>query len=203
MNKKDLISNLIGNGVLKTPSIIEAFKKVDRADFVLAEFKDNPYGDYPLFIGFGQTISQPTTVAFMLELLQPQKGERVLDVGAGSGWTTALLAEIIGSHSMVWGVESVPELVEFGQNNLAKYSFTQAEIIRASDKLGLSEKAPFDKILVSAAAQELPSELIDQLKVGGRLVLPIKNSIWQIDKASQKEIKKKEFFGFVFVPLKY
>lgn len=202
MAQKNLVNYLIRSGVLKTAAIIEAFKKVDRADFVLLEFKDNPYGDYPLALGWGQTISQPTTVAFMLELLAPQKNEKILDVGSGSGWTTALLAAIVGEQGKVWGIEIVPQLAEFGKNNLKKYNFPQAEIILAEKELGLGKEAPFDKILVSAAAAELPRELAAQLKIGGRLVLPIKNSVWQIDKISENKFKKREFFGFVFVPLK-
>jgi len=201
MRQADLIDYLIASGVLKTPDIIRAFKKINRKDFILAADKDNPYGDYPLSIGYSQTISQPTTVVFMLELLQPRTGEKVLDVGSGSGWTTALIAEIIGQSGRVYGVEKVPELVEFGKNNLKRYDFSQAEILSASGKLGLPPKSPFDKILVSATANDLPQELIDQLKIGGRLVIPINNSIWQIDKISAQKIKQQEFPGFVFVPL--
>lgn len=201
MTKDQLIIHLQSSGILKTPQIINAFQKIDRADFILPEYSEEQYNDYPLPIGHGQTISQPTTVAFMLELLQPKQGEKILDVGSGSGWTTALLAHITGEKGKVFGVELVPKLVEFGNENLKKYDMPWTSIKQAGDALGLPEQAPFDKILVSASAEKMPDRLITQLKVGGRLVIPVQNSIWQIDKISETETKKTEFPGFVFVPL--
>ncbi len=196
-----LTDYLVNFGVLQTPLIIDAFRTIDRADFVPAEYLAESYGDYPLPIGYGQTISQPTTVAFMLEKLQPQAGEKILDIGSGSGWTTALLAQIVGPKGKVCGVEIVPELADFGRQNLAKYKFNWAEIKLATAELGYTPLAPFDKILASAAAEELPAELLGQLKIGGRLVIPIQNSIWQIDKVAEDKFKQQEFPGFVFVPL--
>lgn len=179
-----------------------AFKAIDRADFVQPETYQEAYGDYPLPIGGGGTISQPSTVAFMLELLAPAAGDAILDVGSGSGWTTALLAHVVGAKGKVWGVEIVPELVQFGQENLAKYDLPQAQIVAAREGLlGLPKHGPFDKILVSAAAQDEPAELINQLKPGGCLVVPISNSIWKIEKRADGMIDRKEFGGFVFVPL--
>lgn len=197
-----LVEHLIESGVLKTPTLIDAFYAIDRADFVRPESYHEAYGDYPLPIGGDGTISQPSTVAFMLELLAPKVGDTILDVGSGSGWTTALLAHVVGVKGRVWGVEIVPELVQFGTANLAKYDLPQAHILAAhEDALGLPERGPFDKILVSAAAQELSDTLIDQLKPGGRLVIPINNSVWNIEKKPDGSIKQTEYSGFVFVPL--
>lgn len=201
-NLENLILALIHNGALKTPRIIEAFRGVDRADFVRTEDTSEAYEDYPLSIGHGQTISQPTTVALMLELLAPEAGDRVLDVGSGSGWTTAFLASIVGSKGRVFGLERIGQLVEFGRSNLGKYDFPWASIALARDELGLSSEAPFGRILVSAAADTLPQELVDQLKVGGRMVLPVQNSVWKIDKVSKAKLAKEEHPGFVFVPLR-
>ncbi len=200
MTKNQLLEKLQA-GFLKTPRIIRSFEKIDRADFVPAEFQAEAYGDYPLSIGQGQTISQPSTVVFMLELLAPRPGEKILDLGAGSGWTTALLAEIVGSDGKVVGIEAVSFLVKFGRKNLVKYNFSQAEIISAGSQLGSPDQAPFDRILVSAAAEKLPEQLVNQLKIGGRLVLPINQSLWRINKDSGGGLIKEEFPGFVFVPL--
>ena len=197
----ELIDELVRHGALKTPAITAAFQAVDRKDFVPPERSVLAYKDYPLGIGYEVTISQPTTVAFMLEKLAPQVGEKILDIGSGSGWTTALLASIVGEKGAVYGVEIVPELVEFGSNNLKKYPFSNAEIVQAEKVLGLTRKAPFDKILVSASIRELPEELIAQLAVGGTIVIPIREAIWQVKKTSATQHSIAKYPGFVFVPL--
>lgn len=198
---KILVDMLTQEGVLKTPEIIDAFKSIDRRDFVLEEYKDEAYGNYPLPIGYDQTISQPLTVAFMLELLEPKEGEKILDVGSGSGWATALLANIVKSEGNVWGMEIIPELVQFGQENLAKYPYKQAEILQASKELGLPSHAPFDKILVSAGDTKLPQELVEQLKIGGIMVIPVEEAIWRVTRESKTNTKIEKFGSFLFVPL--
>lgn len=201
-SNKELIDHLILTGILQTKAIIDALSAIDRRDFIRPEFLNEPYGDHPLPIGYGQTISQPYTVVFMLELLQPQKGDAVLDVGSGSGWTTALLAHIIQEEGNVLGMEIVPELVEFGRNNLAKYDLPNAKIIQAGDKIGRAGEQ-FDKILVSASAHQMPVELIKQLKIGGKMVIPVQFSIFSIDKVSTEQVAINEYYGFSFVPLIY
>jgi len=198
-----LIEHLRKSGAIGSERIAEAFIAIDRANFVLPEYIPEAYQDYPLSIGYAATISQPTTVAFMLELLEPRNGQKILDVGAGSGWTTALLAHITGKNGRVYGIEIIPELAEFGGANLAKYALPQATIETAGPAYGLPEHALFDRILVSATADELPDTLIDQLAPNGRMVIPLKDSIWLITKNANGTISKKEYPGFIFVPLQH
>ncbi len=204
VNINPFVSDFIKQGVLKTPRIIEAFKKIDRADFVPLELKRDAYINEPLPIGEGQTISQPLTVAFMIELLQPKSGDKIFEIGFGSGWQTALLAEIIGKSGKVFAVERIPKLFRFGRKNIAKYGFIKNGIVKAiggDATLGLKRHAPFDRIIAAASADEIPDEWLHELKVGGRLVTPVKESIWLYIKKSQNKFEKKEYPGFVFVPL--
>lgn len=197
MNNLALVESLVVNGVLKSPQLIEAFEQVDRADFVPGELRSAAYDDRPLPIGSAQTISQPYTVAFMLELLQPNSADRVLDVGSGSGWTSALLAYIC-KH--VDAVERIDELIVFAKKNLSKYPFKNISLHQAEKSLGI-EGEQFNKILVSCAADELPEPLLEQLSEGGTMVIPINNSIMKITKSDNGKLKIVEYPGFVFVPL--
>jgi protein-L-isoaspartate(D-aspartate) O-methyltransferase len=215
-----LIDDLIKEGWLKTPRIIEAFRKIKRVDFLPENMKDLAELNEALPIGFGQTISQPLVVAFMLELLEPKEGEKILDVGSGSGWTTALLAEIVGERGKVIAIEVIPELKEFGEKNVAKYNFIEkgiAEFIWADGSKGYQKEAPYDKILASATAVKIPQAWKEQLKTGGRIVTPMNSSIWLFIKKKKERgdepsahlnstqegfvFEEKEYPGFVFVPL--
>lgn len=179
----------------------KAFAKVKRAGFVLPEHTSMAEYDIPLPIGFGQTISQPTTVRFMLEWLEPEPGNKILDVGSGSGWTTALLANIVGPKGTVYAVELIPELVEFGKDNCKRLGIKNARFYEAGIEYGLPRHAPYDRILVSAAGDQIPKNLMDQLKVGGKLVIPIKNDILEIEKLADGQLQTDTHPGFVFVPL--
>ena len=198
----ELVDDMIFSNMLKSPQIIDAFREIDRKYFVPDSFSDHIYIDAPLPIGNNQTISQPSTVAFMLEHLEPQEGDTVLDIGSGSGWTTALLCQIVGEEGSVTGIERVGALVEQGRENLSKFNFNHCRIKQAGEKLGLPGEQ-FDRILVSASADEIPEELFSQLKIGGILVIPVENSIYKFKKVSEEDIKIEEFYGFVFVPLIY
>ena len=202
LNKEELIEYLENETmVLRSKELKDAFVAIDRKDFMPIDYMEEAYEDYPLPLqNTGQTISQPTTVAFMLELLNPRKGEKILDIGSGSGWTTALLAHIVGKGGKVIGIERILELVELGQINIEKYDFKNAEIIQTEKEIGLPQEAPFDKILVSASAMDLPKELTKQLKIGGIMVIPINDEVWQVRKSKSSEDIRK-YKGFTFVPL--
>jgi len=198
---KILIDAMIQASILHTPRIIEAFQKIDRKYFVRQEYRDYTYIDKPLPIGKNQTISQPSTVAFMLEQLEPHIGDKILDIGSGSAWTTALLCYIVGENGSVTGLERLKELVKTGQNNLAKFNFKNlCTVQKASMKLGISGEK-FDKILVSASAQKIPEELFAQLKTNGILIIPIQNSIYKFKNNNNAEIISQKFPGYIFVPL--
>ena len=202
MMMNPIIQILRNKHVIHTKEIVEAFEFVDRKDFVPSDQIHNVYGDYPLPIGYGQTNSQPYTVAFMLEHLNPAAGNQILDIGCGSGWTTALLCNIVGNEGFITGLERVDELVDFASYNLEKYDFKNYTISKAGTHLGIPEKR-FDRILVSAAARELPKQLLEQLNVGGVMIIPIVQSIWRIEKISDSDYQTKKYPGFVFVPLVY
>ncbi len=201
-----LINQLIQEGYLKTPRIIEAFRKIKREDFVPESLKNEADINAPLPIGYGATISQPLTVAFMMELLQPESGDKILDIGAGSGWQTAILAHIVSQNGggRVFAIERIPELVEFGKKNVAKYNFLEkgiVEFILGDGSRGLEKEAPLDKIIVAAAAEKIPDAWKKQLKIGGRLVVPVGSSIWLLIKKNENKFEEHEFPGFAFVPL--
>ena len=206
-----LINSLIQEGWLKTPRIIEAFGEIKRADFMPQDMRNLAKLNEALPIGYGQTISQPLVVAFMIEQLAPAPGQKIVDIGSGSGWTTALLSHIVGEKGKIIAIEIVSELKEFGEKNTAKYSFIEkriAEFICTDGSKGYPDFAArpelaegFDRILASASAEEIPEAWKEQLKIGGRIVCPIKSSIWLFVKKSEKEFEETEFPGFAFVPL--
>ncbi|MCK5332631.1 protein-L-isoaspartate O-methyltransferase [Candidatus Parcubacteria bacterium] len=199
---KQLIDNLIEKGYLVTPNIIDAFSFIDRVDFVPENIRNEAYNNIPLPIGYGQTISQPLTVAFMLELLKSHKGEKILDVGSGSAWQSSLLARIVGGSGKIFAIEVIPELSEIGKKNSQRYKLNNIKFIVGDGSKGYSKEAPYDKIIVAAAAfKKIPEELYRQLKIGGRLVIPVDNSIWLVIKKSEDKFEEKEFPGFAFVPL--
>ena len=178
-----------------------AFAATPRADFLPPSVRRRASYDGPLDIGHGQTCSQPRTVANMLRLLDVHEGDRVLDVGSGSGWTTALLAQLTGPTGTVLGVELVPELVERGAADLRATGRTWASIQQADPHVrGLPRQAPFDRILVSAAARGLPEELVDQLREGGRMVVPVAGTLLLVVRTA-KGVEVTEHGSYRFVPL--
>ncbi|MCD6248655.1 MAG: protein-L-isoaspartate O-methyltransferase [Hadesarchaea archaeon] len=204
--REELVNRLIGWGYLRTPRIIEAFRKVPRHEFVPENLKDSAYLDQPLPIGHGQTISAPSMIAIMLEVLQLEPGQRVLEIGAGSGYNAALLAEIVGEEGEVYTIERLKELADFGRRNLEKTGYGEVKVILGDGTLGYEEKAPWDRILVTACAPKIPKPLIDQLKIGGKIAIPVGRhymiqTLVLAEKTESGKIKTQRHGGCSFVPL--
>lgn len=186
----------------RADDVAAAMAELDRVRFLPPDQREHARENRPLPIGFGQTSSQPSTVAAMLRLLRVHVGARVLDVGAGSGWTTALLARLVGPTGSVVGVELEPTLATWGAGNLGACATTWAAIeVAAPDVLGRPVEAGYDRILVSAAARELPTELIDQLADGGRMVLPVRRTLWVVERRGDRT-DRTSHGSYLFVPLR-
>ncbi|MBI3963293.1 MAG: protein-L-isoaspartate(D-aspartate) O-methyltransferase [Deinococcus sp.] len=160
---------IVARGV-HDPRVLEALRTVPRHQFVPPEYVDDAYDDRPLEIGFGQTISQPYIVAYMTELLAPLPQHRVLEIGTGSGYQAAVLAELV---AQVYSVEIIPELGTAAQERLKRLGYENVQVRIADGWLGWPERAPFDRILVTAAVSQIPPPLLEQLRPGGRLVMPL------------------------------
>ena len=196
--RNELVDKIIQAGYLKTDTVIQAFRKIQRENFVLPEHKDYAYADEPLPIFKNQTISQPSTVAIMTEALKAGKGNNILEIGAGSGYQAAVLSEIVGTKGRVVTIERHNELAEFAKKNLIDRK--NVVVIEGDGTLGYYEFAPYDRIIVTAEAPDIPKSLLDQLKDKGLLVIPIGNEMFIIEKKGNK-IKKKSLGYFAFVPL--
>ncbi len=175
-----------------------------REEFVPAGKKKFAYADTPLPIGFGQTISAPSMVAEMTKLLLLEEGLKVLEVGAGSGWQAALIAFLIGKKGKICTIERIPELVKMARENLEKFHYKNTQIIYGDGSKGYKEKAPFDRIIVTAAAPDVPSPLIHQLSDNGRLLIPVGGPYWQdlvVVEKKQGKTTRTPVLSVLFVPL--
>lgn len=181
-------------------SVAEAMHAVPRAGFLPRRLQGAAHLDQALEVGCEQTCSQPSTVADMLGLLDVRRGQRVLDVGSGTGWTAALLGELVGPQGCVIGCEIVPELIDRGRANLAATGLPWARIEAAHQgELGRPDEAPFDRILVSAMSDDLPEELVQQLAPGGILVIPVAGSMTRVVVGldGSREVASVGFYRFV------
>ena len=177
----------------------EAMRAVPRASFLPRAQRFFALADTALPIGHGQTNSQPSTVRAMLELLDVHEGDRVLDVGSGSGWTTAILARLCGPTGSVLGVERVPALVDMGVANVEKAGMPWARVEAARPGvLGAPDSGPYDRILVSAEAEDLPQELLGQLVGGGIMVIPVEGRMLRVrSTAAGPEVERSGYYRFV------
>jgi len=199
-----LINSLERNGYLKTPEIALAMRGVDRINFLPEDQKDLAYEDKPLIVGLNQVSSQPLVITFMLELLAPRKGDKILDIGTGSGWQAAILSRIVGDSGKVITIEKDSDLYAFAKNNFSEFDMFKLGVI--DNILGdasqdLKPDMFFDRIISGAETLEIPSLWKNLLVVGGRMVIPMKGSIIVADKMSADTFKTKEYNGFGFTPL--
>ena len=205
MDYKTLRENMVCDQLIprdiKDESVLSAFRKVERHLFVPEEFLESAYGDHPLPIGSGQTISQPFMVALMTESLRLVGAEKVLEVGTGSGYQTAILAELA---KKVYSIERVPVLAEKAKALLSKLGYKNIEIGIRDGSLGWPEHAPYDAIMVTASSPAKPMALLAELKEGGRLIVPIGAAFGQILTLFTKQkdsMLETELCGCMFVPL--
>jgi len=187
---------------LPDPRLRDAFTAVGRQGFLPEAQRRFASEDHPLDIGWSQTNSQPTTVANMLELLDVHEGQRILDVGAGSGWTTALLGHLVGPTGRVVGVELVPELATWGAANVGHHPLPWATV-EASEPgmLGKPIEGPYDRILVSAGAGDLPDALVKQLADDGLLVIPVQGEMLLVHRMTDGSTSVTRHGSYAFVPL--
>ncbi len=189
--------------VLRTEEVEEALRNIPREWFVPEEYMDRAYEDNPLPLASGQTISQPFTVVVMTELLSVFRGHKVLEVGAGSGWQAALLGHLVGPKGKVFTVDINDELVEMARKNLEKTKLKNVEIIHGDGSKGLEDKAPFDRVIITAAAPKIPPPIERQVLEGGKLVAPVGDmrrqqmTLYEKTRMGLREIRSAGVYRFV------
>ena len=202
--KERLLFLLKKQGMNFSKKVIKAFKAIPREKFVMENYKERAYEDSPLPILLGQTISQPSTVLKFLDALDVKLGNKVLEIGSGSGYNTALLSKLVGTKGFIYSTEIAEPLAEFARNNIKKIKIKNVEILRIDGSQGLMEKEPFDRIILTVACSKIPDVLIDQLKTGGILVAPVgpiyAQNLVRLKKTS-KRISEKIFGQYQFVPM--
>lgn len=198
----DLVKNYIAGAGIQDENVLMAMQTVPRHRFVPKDYIEQAYKDHALPIGYGQTISQPYVVAWMTELLELKPGEKVLEIGTGSGYQAAVLAEL--GYVEVYTIEIIPELADNAAGLLRELGYNNVHAKQGDGYYGWPEYAPFDAIIVTAAPDHLPSPLVNQLAEGGRIVIPIGppgwyQSLWKFTNI-QGELKAYNMGGVVFVP---
>lgn len=204
MSRNKMVSYLEKISYIKSDSVKNAFLKVDRSNFVPENLRDESYRDTPLSIGRGQTISAPSMIALMLEVSELKPGLKILEIGTGSGYNAALIAEICGEENVVT-IERIPEVYQFGMENLKRAGYN-VKIVLGDGTKGFEEDAPYDRIIATAAAPEIPKSWKDQLKEGGMIIAPVgKKRDYQdlvvLKKKRDGTFDTNKYGGCIFVPL--
>ncbi len=200
--RQQMVWNQIRARGVSNETVLAAMETVPRHEFVLAKYLEQAYADHPLPIGYGQTISQPFIVAWMTELLELEKDSKVLEIGTGSAYQAAVLAEIT---DRVYTIEIIEELEKGAEERLKRLGYTQVKVKHADGYFGWEEHAPYDAIIVTCAPDHIPQPLVQQLKDGGRMVLPVGppggyQSLWLITKQGDQVVTR-NLGGVSFVPL--
>jgi len=203
--RKKLVKRLLSLGYLKSKKVIEAMSKVPREEFVPEYLRRYAYDDRPLEIGSGQTISAPHMVAIMTEALDVKPKQKILEIGSGSGYQAAILAEMVKENGKIYTIERIKSIKEFAERNLSNLGYKNVKVILGDGTLGYGKEAPYDRIIVTAGAPKIPKSLVLQLKLRGKLLIPIGGRMYQdlilVEKEDNEKIKKKNLCGCVFVPL--
>ena len=201
--RERMVERQIAARGIRDPMILDAFRNVPREEFVSAEYRRQVYGDHPLPIEAGQTISQPYIVALMINAAAIKRGDRVLEVGAGSGYAAAVMSRI---GAQVIAIERKPELVAVASERMRRLGFDNVTIVEGDGSRGCPNHAPYDAILAAASGSHVPQPLVDQLVEGGRLVMPVGSQAWaqqlvKITKLGDGSTERENLGGVRFVPL--
>ncbi len=201
LERKRMVETQLKSRGIQDPGVLTAFLKVPRHEFVPEDLRDQAYQDGPLPIGYNQTISQPYMVAVMVQQASVGPGERVLELGTGSGYQAAILAEL---GSEVYTAERIPDLAEEAEARLERLGYGKVNVRLSNGTLGWEEQAPFDAIIVSAAAPKIPDPLLEQLAEGGRLIIPLDDGpsqILSLIERTPEGFRKHQGERCTFVPL--
>jgi len=204
--KERLISDLISEGYLKSPEVIAAFRKVARENFVLPQDRAFAYSDNPLHIMAGQTISAPHMCAIMIELLELNGGERILEIGAGSGYNAALMSELVGPKGKITSIEISHELAALARRNLQSSGYKNVKVSAGDATLHYEKDNYYDRIIATCACPEIPKGLIPQLKEGGIILVPVDSWAHQeliLGRKVGTNLKLEKHGSCIFVPLRH
>ena len=202
--KMDNLINIMRNsGFLNNSRVESAIKKTPRHEFVPMSLQEKAYDDIPIPIMNNQTVSQPSVVSRMTEWLDVREGQKILEIGSGSGWQSAILSYLVGQGT-IFSIERHPELVNFAKENLEKIGIKNVSVTLGDGSLGLPKESPFDRIIITAACEKIPQSLFEQLSINGLLIAPVgefTQSLVLIKKTPHGVLEIKNEPGYVFVPL--